>query len=1137
MGPGSIRAVTALARTILNPNERTVGGLFFAHFLAMAQRNFAHILLAGLLFLQSLFAPVLASAAWDTRVKMVKAVQAVAMPEKTQIAKAVDELMLGRPSAIPKGQAAAGGLSAPVINKAGEVVSNILLAPGKKINPITWLRLNGKKAALKTGKFMAVDLPIEAFAFFLALGAIHVSQTYLDYAENPVSLEQHLNSNDVRTAEGQIGLASLGVFMAANRSTESLLYNMIGPQSRMKGFVPYLGMSVGFLASSLMNEVANFDQLKKCVAALKVRINQEEKYATCERAYDSWNEAGLEKMQQYAPTIMAMVTSTLTAGIAESLVQKVITATSWRLVLEIGVTISPIGWTGQAIKWTYRIGSMVLFTKLQQMQEPGLTQWWKNWMDGNEMERSVHAMMFQIDRKKRNGWQPLAESEKGSKYDLDLEIHKFSQHAKEWRKGNMLDILNSHGAWLQFLTNFSNTYKAAMAFDSFFIGEYDKKFNQKVPSLLDEPYYLAGVAPAQPADEQAELDLLNNKKDYEDRQLEHLIAVRAYYEKWLGGLKPEEIAVSPQYFADIREVLSYLPTQAQFSGTGGERVNLARIAKGLDLLNTKLKVSVRYPGVFQIPYKVPPGMKPENQALLQLRQQIGEPWPLYQPGTGFLSAYDQNPERASVLSLLRVDRFWQKIRLPKPSHYLLAQILKGPRADLGQSVIKAKDGFPLQFVPPRLVESFGYQIIVDPAQESIRPQPTIFNTPVMVQSAKPLQFKNAFDILRGPNILKSVSTGEEGFMGWWNKYVENQYINAWNKYESEYQSMIVKLLERYYFSPKEENTFIKWWHQLRQAGLNSGPMANGLRMSFLQERRLYLMILGEVLRDQVKTLGADHPIFKTGFPDAAVDVTQYPLQLPAYQDQTRQRGISCDIPPAGKSPEQLVQERNDCLKAKKAGFDNEATQVPILKILGHQQSYNLSRIFAAYKHKNLMPYGSENVETHFEFQDRISIAFEEMESLINQMQVVETQGGKATFSSVGETVEYDRPKKFVSTTVTNRQITAAQENIQKILEEIDAPLIEDLAPANRHVFEIVQACMIGLQNLAQQQADMAKMVNLVSYTRSVDKEETSTGPSGLCAQGSLFTTQKSLTGQIYVRKGCEAQPPADNSTEEEKINE
>jgi hypothetical protein len=1103
----------------------------------MAQRTFAYILLAAQLFLQSLFAPLPASAAWDTRMKAAKVVQAAVLPEKTQIAKAADELMLGRPSALPKGHPMAGGLAAPVVNKAGEVVSNVILAPGKKINPITWLRLNGKKAVLKTGKFMAVDLPIEAFAFFLALGAIHVSQIYFDYAENPISLEQHLNSNDVRTAEGQIGLASLGVFMAANRSTETLLHNMLDPASRMKGFVPYLGMSVGFLATSLMGEIANFDQLKKCVAALKERIDQQEKYATCERAYDSWNEVGLEKMQQYAPTIMAMMTSTLTAGIAESLVQKVITATSWRLLLEVGVTVSPLGWSGQAIKWTYRIGSMVLFTKLQEMQEPGLTQWWKNWMDGNEMERSIHAMMFQIDRKKRNGWLPLPQSEKGSKYDLDLEIHKFSQHAKEWRKGNMLDILNSHAAWLQFLTNFSNTYKAAMAFDSFFVGEYDKKFNQKIPSLLDEPYYLAGVAPAQPSDEQAELDLLNNKKDYEDRQLEHLIAVRTYFEKWLASLKPEEVKASPKYFDDIREVLSYLPTQAQFSGLNGERVNLPRIAKGLDLLNAKLKVAVRYPGIFQIPYKMPPGMKPENPALLQLREQIGEPWPLYQPGTGFLSAYDQNPERAGVLSLLRVDRFWQKIRLPKPSHYLLAQILKGPRADLGQSVIKEKDGFPLQFVPPRLVDSFGYQFQVSPAQASSGPQPTLFNTPVLVQSSKPLLFKNAFDILRGPNILKSISSGEEGFMDWWNKYVETQYINAWNKYESEYQKMVVKLLERYYFTEKEENSFTKWWHQLRQAGLNAGPMANGLRMSFLQERRLYLMILGEVLRDQVQILGADHPIFKVGFPDAAVDVSRFPLQMPSYQDQARLRGISCDTPSTGKTPDQLSQERSACLKAKKTGFDNEATLVPILKILGHQQSYNLSRVFAAYKHKNLVPYGSENIETHFEFQDRISIAFEELESLINQMQVVQTQGGKATFSSIDETVEYDRPKTFVSTTVTNRQLTAAQENIQKILEEIDAPLIEDLAPVNQHAFQIVQACMIGLQNLAQQQADMAKMVNLVSYTRSDDKQENATGSNGICAPSSLFTKQKSLTGQVYVRKGCESQSQDSNATEEEKMNE
>ncbi|MGZ5278709.1 MAG: hypothetical protein ACXWC9_02130 [Pseudobdellovibrionaceae bacterium] len=1103
----------------------------------MMQNSYVRTLLAALFFMQALFAsPAFAIALKagslvtpPPATSLLGATQAMHVPadvaQKTALAKAVEELSLGPTAALPKGHPMYGGLGAPIVNKAGETVSNILIPKGKKANAIRMLRT--------AGKFALIDFPIEAFAFFLALGALNYTQLYFDFAENPISMEQHLHAHDARTAEGRIGFVSFFAFMGANRVTDHMLRTHLKPNSKLRAFVPYMGMSVGFMASNIVHEIHNFGELKKCVRALRERIEEEEKYATCERAYDNWSEVGLEKMQQYAPTLMAMVTSTITSGIVESLtIKKVIMATSWKFIYEAATIGTPLGWGARTIKFTYHVASLMWFTKFQMLQEPGLTQWFKNWQDGGELASSLNTIMAELHLKKRNGWKPLSEAERGAEHDLDMEIHKFSQRSKEWRKGNMMDVLNSHGAWLGFLTNFSTTYKAAMEFDSFFMAEYNKKFQEKKPSLLDAPFYLAGVKAEKPEDDSIKLDLLNNTSDYEDRQLGHLIKVRAYYEKWLAEQSPADQKTYAKFYAEIREILEHLPTQEEFQRVDGKKIDMPRIAKGLDILNKKLHLKNQYPGIFNRSLKPPPAIIIENETLLNLRSEIGEPWPLYQPGEGFLSAYGQDDAKAKTLGMIKVPKQWERLRLPKPSHYLFSQILKGPRADLNQAVIEESDGFPATFLPPRLVDSYKYQVMDAAVRGQKGTLPTIFNSPVIVKGAKPQSFNTAFDIVRGPNLLKSVLEEKEGFMAWWNKHVETQYIKAWDKYENEYQRIMVKLIERYQFDAKEEWSWSNWWSRLKRSGANVGPMSNGLRQSMLQERRMYLLILGEVVRDHAQLFSANHGILKQGFKDEAIDASKYPVLPTTMADMRRRNQIKCNAERISVQPlEQQMTEKTECGREQL----NQVGNLQLLKILMDSQNFNLSGILAAYNNKLLKPYGSENVGTHFEFQDQISAAFEEMEALINQMKITEVVGGKGSYISNGGVQEFDLTKKIVQSTITNKQLSAAQENIENVLEEIDEQLKETLEPANRHAFQIVQACVIGLNKLAQQQVDLGKVVNTVSYTRSEDRENPSAQPS-VCSSTSLFTSQKGVTGQTYKRKGCDVSADAGTGNEEESFD-
>ena len=1093
----------------------------------MMRNSYAHLLLAALFFAQSvLFFPhqALAISLRVTPKAGGSVVAAELSQGKSAISQAVEELSAGPAAVLPAGHPLRGSLGVPVV-KAGQVVGNIIVdGAKKKVNVVSLLR-KARAGAWHVLK----ELPAESLAFFIGVGALNESNLVLNYADNPVLSMQHMMSHDYRTADGLIGGLGFYAFMLGNRGTMAMAQTYLKPGSRLNMFVPYKAMTIGFMASNIIHEIAHFGDLKKCVAALNERISDDEKFSTCEKAYDSWAEVGIEKMQEYAPTLMAMVTSTILAGVVEEFtIKKVIRAVGWGVIVEVATKGNPYGFTITALRWSYKIVNIMLFTEFQMLHEPGLTQWFKNWADGDQLAEAENSVLFLLDQKKRNGWNPKPANDRLEQYDLDLAIHKFIDRAKEWRRGNMMDILNSHGAWQSFLMDMTTTYKAALDFDTFFAEEYKKRYYLGKPSLIDAPAYLAGVKTAG-VNNGATLDLLNNKADFENRQYEHLMNVRANWEEMITKTDAKDLTTYATEFRELREILDYLPPKVDWENI--KELNLPRIAKGLDLLNQKVKVTYnRQLGISRPLLKTPEN--PEGNSLLEgLRADIGAPFPLYEPGQAFFHAYDRDGKRAEILNSMNAPSHWkQRISYIRPSQYLFTQILDGPRADQGQAIFKEKSGYPAQFLPPRLVDNFKYEIHDFLKQGSVAATPTIFNTPISVSGHK---YRNAFAVVLGNNLLKSIFVNEKnephekGFMEWWNKNVESKYIQGWNKYENEYQKIMVKTLERYHFAPAEEKQFGSWWDKLadtwehlgdkwkefRVTGMKTGPLANGLKESMLQERRFYLMLLGEILREQTASLGENHPLLKAGAQDPVVDLSTFPLSQLTSNDRRRQAPARCKVPTA--------KQYQECVQANTTYVPN----IPVLKIMAKNEVYNFSKLVSTYARRGIKPYGNnqEKITRHYEIQDQLNTQFNELANLIEQMKITAVDGGKYQIQVEGGTIDLDLTKKIVVSSVLNKQISEVQDKIGKTIADIQQQLKDSgLKAKNTLAYNSAIATLRGLEMLSMQQGDIGRIINSVSYTRSVDGEDAS-GRSSLCSSLSMSSSRKNTFGQKpqkFERRGC-----------------
>jgi hypothetical protein len=1110
--------------------------------------------------------------------------------KKTKLGQAIDEIYIGSARNVPPGHPLYKSVSGTVpLAAGGRVIGEVGLASDKSKNAIRMLR-NLSLAEVSVGAVK--QFPLEAFTFFVALGALSKGQLMMNFADNPVSFDQNLGAHDFRTAEGRLGYMGFLAFMLGARNTEHILKTLLSSKSRMLRFVPYIGMSVGLIMSNVVHEAGNIEEVKKCVASLESRVADEEKYNNCERAYDSWAEYRHEKVQQLAPTIMAMVTSTITSGIvAVHTLNKAqaYLVTGWKVVFtgtRFVANGSPVGLAVTFGGFLFKVGQFMLFTEAQELQEPSLTQWFKNVFDGRELKKLETDMMVQLDFKKKSKWKLPLEREYG---DLDLSLRKLTQLSFEWRKGNMMDLVMSHQSWLSYLADYSKSYSASLDFYKNYISEYSNKYLLKRPSALDEAFLLSGVAPYRPQEPVEEgkepkelppLDELVRKLEYEYYQVNGLAETRQSMEEWMAKhISKDNIARAPRFYQDFNNVLAMLPTQDEVTS---RKYDIPRYGKALDLINRALEIKIMYPGSNadedyapmdwdDIPqdadpktaaqmeivgtYNKPARFYQDGRELYsKLRRDIGDPVPLHDPGVGFLRAYEMSKSGRKAMDGFKYPITEEKLdkihngnyinrslkfldfidedsnfmrtksntlNYRMGSQYLISQIAMGPRADMQEGLTDINSlGFPVHFRPPRLTESYQYEFLLDKTRGHVGTRPTVFNTPVKVIGSTTTLHNSLFDVTRSQIVLPSILNHEGGFGGWWKDRVESQYIDAWQRFEESYQTIMVKLLNRYRYYYKgyhANHTAGEWWETFRRSGLQNSPYSNGLALAFRQERRFYEMVLGEIVKDHYEMVSNDTEFVQPGRANPVIQKDF--LEIKGYDTATllKQRASRC----LGIAKDYATCEKQ---RLKSAAF-NQVPFVPVLEFFKYHEAFSLSAIIASYGKETLTPYQDPFSKHHFAFQDNLENAFYDLERLIEEMKVMPVKSDTLQLKKSNGIMSFFSAKEVVVSGVSNQQLADAQKKINETTEKIEKWMTESIGKQNPASLKVIKACIAGLKAAAQQQAEIARMINAVSYERSDEKE----GIKGnnICHENKMSATRIGVFGHrtTFKKKACKDKKP------------
>lgn len=215
------------------------------------------------------------------------------------------------------------------------------------------------------------------------------------------------------------------------------------------------------------------------------------------------------------------------------------------------------------------------------------------------------------------------------------------------------------------------------------------------------------------------------------------------------------------------------------------------------------------------------------------RSMLGtNPTPYFEKGRGFLAAFETYSQSASILNNTSFYKDNGAFQTPRPTDYLVMQMLCGPDVDRGEGTVTSYAGFPATFQAPRLVDE---KALLNPLCHGTGDQPVSAMYRVPLRDDK-RAYEGVLDYLKAnarPSIVGNAS--ETNFQAWWSSKVEAQMSAAYDQYGAQYTDIIAGML--------------KGLRSTEDSSWNAGPLANSILGSTTQQMRFDLMILGEMLKD------------------------------------------------------------------------------------------------------------------------------------------------------------------------------------------------------------------------------------------------------------------------------------------------
>lgn len=936
-----------------------------------------------------------------------------------------------------------GGLLVNVLDDSGKVVSSTLLEKSSK-EALQRLSPNSiKQTVAQAGAQNAtrpgmkhilgstiMRFPMEAFSFFLAIGAVTSAQLIFDYSNNPVAMEQHLEAQ--KDPIGHIGFLA---FMIANGVvSEPLMAAM--ESKRLRHFVPYMGMSVGMIASNIVHEVGHFPYLLQCAKESMGFKPAGQEPDACEKAYQAWIEYDMtDTLHEWAPGLISMLTSVIVSGAITAGLQWTTSQILRVTAIEIATLFVPGGIVVKGARFIWKIAQFALFVGADMVIHHYVYSPYQNFVQSIDLKGEEAKALHYLLRSQRTNFQSnLPESCWSAKkheredcgQDLLLTLLNLQDGLHKWRQFNMQDVIMSHSNWSRFLTDLSLQYRSAKSFYRHFVSELWQKNHgpyKNYERVIDRTFPMNGITP-EGLNPDAIGAFLDDLESIETMQLQTVQKTHQSFRALLNNNHALVRGITTQEKALFVEILNKL-----------QSLDPVKIGQAADQINAVLGIPVR--------------RQRHSEAMktltLQLRNSLGQPRPLWEPGVGYILYYSIHPTYRNE-NPIPFSKSTLTLSTPTLEESLLTSMALGPDLDKGHSIIRNKSGFKAIFSAPKI--SKHQSIRTNPglaisagapgAGYSSTPFETVFNSPVYTinNNGQKEGFRSIYDYLRRGNIRSSVlNANQNSFTQWWEQKPETAYVEAWIDYEHKYQDIIANLIK-------------KIWNPSGDSFFNTGDVANSIATAMEQERKLYLLVLGELFKSAYKTTHRQevHPqLFSREYMAPKIEKYSRPL---------RSEDVEFYMAPS-------------LFETLRNSFS--------LSLHNHYKSYPKSPLAA-----NVPVDNGKNLN----FQDLVIRNFRQIEHLLKQLKVV-----RAKHKTTQEA------KEITLSTVTNQQFKDAKVNLDQTLNivaglmgvqmsqietdsENNTEQIVQLSPYQK---ALAQFLLSALQKQAEEMVNLGQIANSVSY--------------------------------------------------------
>ncbi|WP_374029514.1 hypothetical protein [Bdellovibrio bacteriovorus] len=694
----------------------------------------------------------------------------------------------------------------------------------KSLNKMMMDEMMRVKAANKASWSHAVrNLPAESAIFFVAMGAVVAGQLITNYSQNPLAMQQHIDHS-----LSPLGVFGFFTFMYSQGVTSNVLA-MYMKNPKFHHMIPYLGMTVGAFLQTYLSQVASDPNVMACAKTMIGKQLTEKDKATgidedpCSKAYEYL--VLHKKIWEFAPGIVSMLISSGLAGVAQSVVTKTVLRVTG---VDIALWLVPGTMHLKGIRLLLVKGLQITaFVAIDMWLNRHVVYAWKNMYDGAEFYDLNDRLNEQMNKLKKAQWN-------ADDKDLQAELKLFRKKMTEWRMMNMSEVYEAHQNWSTALQQLTSMFNTSYSFYDFMVGEIrNARFEQSTPSPLLTTDPLSGIKAK---------DLAPGKEDLYFTQPQ-------FVESMQIDTVNDAMALADQLIAGDGKYL-YAPEKKKIAEILGKirSGNKNKIGEGIRELIAAKKTAAMSPASSHNYFQI----------LNKIHAAMGNPEPAAGPGQGFLNAYAKAPSNAETLNGVN---YYRKVGLfytPKITDYLLLQMICGPDVENGEKVVKKSSGFPSVFLPPQIKngqDEFSECDGVTAAATVDR----FYNWPVKTATKK--QYNGFVTYLVNEARSSVVGNADNSnFQQWWTTKTEAQMQKAFAEYAKSYDEIVTKLVKAVYYpgrsffngrpivnSPwKTIKLYIS--SEARERYANGGPIYNGGMNSAFQEERVYLALLGELLK-------------------------------------------------------------------------------------------------------------------------------------------------------------------------------------------------------------------------------------------------------------------------------------------------